>query len=178
MVHWTIPLTWLWLMYACRNKALETKGVRPPKATSTGTTIVGVLFKVQYSFIEWQEHWLNYTNGRMDSVLVLTREQLKVPSWLTRTAKRFTILHPTCKTTILDVLRQRPNQPMLSLAIAVVQAQLLILKLRPTWSAPRLNYTAFPLEESHVSLLPWPCWSKCCSGKVDHGLDVIFIIGF
>ncbi|KAI8146160.1 proteasome subunit beta type-7 [Fennellomyces sp. T-0311] len=28
-----------------RNKALETKGARPPKATSTGTTIVGVLFK-------------------------------------------------------------------------------------------------------------------------------------
>ncbi|KAG2227764.1 hypothetical protein INT45_002002 [Circinella minor] len=28
-----------------RNKALEAKGSRPPKATSTGTTIVGVLFK-------------------------------------------------------------------------------------------------------------------------------------
>ncbi|GAB5590969.1 proteasome core particle subunit beta 2 [Umbelopsis nana] len=28
-----------------RNNALETKGVKPPKATSTGTTIVGVIYK-------------------------------------------------------------------------------------------------------------------------------------
>ncbi|CAO3636717.1 unnamed protein product [Cunninghamella blakesleeana] len=28
-----------------RNQALESKGTRPPKATSTGTTIVGVIFK-------------------------------------------------------------------------------------------------------------------------------------
>ncbi|KAI8071244.1 proteasome subunit beta type-7 [Gongronella butleri] len=28
-----------------RNNTLETKGTRPPKATSTGTTIVGVIFK-------------------------------------------------------------------------------------------------------------------------------------
>ncbi|KAI8366791.1 proteasome subunit beta type-7 [Radiomyces spectabilis] len=28
-----------------RNKALECKGAKPPKATSTGTTIVGVIFK-------------------------------------------------------------------------------------------------------------------------------------
>ena len=29
----------------CRNDFLQTKGVKPPKATSTGTTIVGCLFK-------------------------------------------------------------------------------------------------------------------------------------
>lgn len=29
-----------------RNKALEANGAKPPKATSTGTTIVGVVFKV------------------------------------------------------------------------------------------------------------------------------------
>ncbi|RUS25449.1 proteasome subunit beta type-7 [Jimgerdemannia flammicorona] len=28
-----------------RNMALESKGIRPPKATSTGTTIVGIIFK-------------------------------------------------------------------------------------------------------------------------------------
>lgn len=88
-----------------RNKALETKGVRPPKATSTGTTIVGVLFKVQTTtFIDWHEHRLKYID-RMVFVSVLTREQLKVPSWLTRTAKRFTTLHPTCKEGGLRQLR-------------------------------------------------------------------------
>ncbi|RUP51859.1 hypothetical protein BC936DRAFT_145101 [Jimgerdemannia flammicorona] len=30
-----------------RNMALESKGIRPPKATSTGTTIVGIIFKVR-----------------------------------------------------------------------------------------------------------------------------------
>jgi 20S proteasome subunit beta 2 len=30
-----------------RNKALESNGAKPPKATSTGTTIVGVVFKVK-----------------------------------------------------------------------------------------------------------------------------------
>jgi hypothetical protein len=30
-----------------RNKALESSGAKPPKATSTGTTIVGVIFKVR-----------------------------------------------------------------------------------------------------------------------------------
>lgn len=31
-----------------RNKALESNGAKPPKATSTGTTIVGVVFKVRH----------------------------------------------------------------------------------------------------------------------------------
>ena len=35
----------------CRNATLAANGAKPPKATSTGTTIVGVVYKVQYANI-------------------------------------------------------------------------------------------------------------------------------
>ena len=43
----TVPLrrSGIFVFVVCRNDFLQTKGVKPPKATSTGTTIVGCLFK-------------------------------------------------------------------------------------------------------------------------------------
>lgn len=39
--------TYIYIYKCSRNKALESNGAKPPKATSTGTTIVGVVFKVR-----------------------------------------------------------------------------------------------------------------------------------
>lgn len=47
MIGCNLLLAYL-LFYYFRNALLEEKGLKPPKAYKTGTTIAGVIFKVRF----------------------------------------------------------------------------------------------------------------------------------
>lgn len=144
-----------------RNKALEANGAKPPKATSTGTTIVGVVFKVNNRVFldkdkikqpQQKTRPANTIFTRMALFQVLIPELLKDLLLPTRIVKRSIILLPTCK--ICKCKCKYFNLLTRALVIVVVLVQLQIPNLPPTSSVLKLNYTAYQLEESLVSLQP------------------------
>jgi hypothetical protein len=84
-----------------RNQLLEGKGVTLPKAWKTGTTIAGVMFKVcllsraSAHGVQAIEHFGYICCNRMGWCWGLTLALPQALLLLTRTARRFTTLHPT-----------------------------------------------------------------------------------
>ena len=135
------------------------KGMLNMKTTKTGTTIVGLTYKVREIEIEIMAvYWIFinctlhitlyhiihtihtiYPSSLSRTVLfwVLILELLRDQSSLTRIAKRFTTSHPTF-TAVELVPQQTPNSP-------------------PTWSVPSWNCIHWHRDGRRELSRPWPC---------------------